>query len=284
MSANQSPTAGCSVKPAIEARPRSVAVNGTVIPRDAIARETQNHTASSPIDAWRKAARALAIRELLLQEGRRLAVPAEPLTDEEGRRETEEEALVRALIDRAVATPVADEAACRRFFEANRARFASGSTYVVAHILLPAAPADAAARAAAESRAASIIETLRREPERFAALALEFSACPSRDNGGSLGEISSGDTVSEFEAVLKRAEVGKVHPAPVRSRYGVHVVRLDRRAEGKPLPYEAVADRIADYLAESVERRALSQYIAVLAARATIVGVDLTPADANLMH
>jgi len=274
----------CSVKDSIAAKPRSVSVNGKVIPRDDIARETQNHAAATPIEAWQKAARALAIRELLLQEARRLAVEAEPQSDGADRRETLDEALIRGLVEQEVATPTAGEADCRRYFEANRQRFAAGALYVASHILLPAAPGDAAARAAAQSRAESLIAALRQQPDRFAALAAEFSACPSREQGGSLGEIAAGDTVPEFESVLKRAEVGAVHPEPVLSRFGIHVVRLDARQEGRPLAFEQVREHIAAYLDEAVRRRALSQYIAVLAARADIGGIDLTPADDRLAH
>ena len=49
-------------------KPRAISVNGKVIPREVIAREVQNHPAEKPILAWQAAARALVVRELLLQE------------------------------------------------------------------------------------------------------------------------------------------------------------------------------------------------------------------------
>ena len=55
---------------AASAPPAVVSVNGTVIPRAAITREIQYHPAPSPSDSWRKAAEALVLRELLLQEAR----------------------------------------------------------------------------------------------------------------------------------------------------------------------------------------------------------------------
>ena len=71
---------GCAVKPTNLPRGNGVAVNGVVVPRESIARETQNHPADKPIDAWQAAARALVIRELLLQEARRLELaPARAL-------------------------------------------------------------------------------------------------------------------------------------------------------------------------------------------------------------
>ncbi len=80
-----------------------------VIPREAIAREVQNHPADKPILAWQAAARALVVRQLLLQESARLGVTAEPLRDPEGRVETAEEAAMRTLVEREVATPEPDE-------------------------------------------------------------------------------------------------------------------------------------------------------------------------------
>ena len=81
----------CTVKAVNVPKPKAVTVNNTEISRAEIARETQNHPSRSPIEAWKAAARALAIRELLLQEARRLNIVAQPMADDEGRRETEEE-------------------------------------------------------------------------------------------------------------------------------------------------------------------------------------------------
>jgi hypothetical protein len=106
-------------------RPAPVTVNGVPIARDAIAREAQHHPAPKPIAAWRAAAQALVIRELLLQEARRTGVEASPIGDGEDRRETEEEATIRALIERDVEIPAADLETCRRYYEGNRKRFQS---------------------------------------------------------------------------------------------------------------------------------------------------------------
>lgn len=104
-------------------RPVPVTVNGVAIARDEIAREAQHHPAPKPFAAWQAAARALAIRELLLQEARRIGITAVPADDGEGRRETEEEAIMRVLIEREVTVPVADMESCRRYYDNNLKRF-----------------------------------------------------------------------------------------------------------------------------------------------------------------
>jgi len=71
---------------------------------------------------------------------------------------------------------------------------------------------------------------------------------------------------------------------PVKTRYGVHILRLDRELAGKTLPFEVVAETIADYLQESSRRRAMSQYIKLLAGRTSIEGVANEAAESPLVQ
>jgi peptidyl-prolyl cis-trans isomerase C len=263
-------------------RPKTISVNGVVIPRDVIAREVQNHPAERPIIAWQSAARALVVRELLMQEVARLGVAALPRDDAEGRTEAPEEAAMRALIEREVATPEPEEAACRRFYEQNSRRFRTGDLFEAAHILV-AAPDDVAVRTEARTVADGILAAVRSEPARFPDLARERSDCrTSAQDGGHLGQITQGETVPEFIAGLERMEAGGL--AIIETRYGFHIVRLDRRIDGRALPFETVRERIADYLAASVRRKALAQYVEILAGRATIVGISFDRAETPLVQ
>lgn len=254
-----------------------VSVNGVAIASADIARETQHHQASDPDVAWDLAARALAIRELLSQEADRLGIEVEPIEDEEGRCETPQEARLRGLVEREVSVPSADEATCRRYYQANLNRFCSPDLFEVGHILIPHGPQ-------ARELAMSLIGELQQRPERFAEAAAIHSACPSGKRGGNLGQIGPGQTVPEFEAALPTLQVGVVHPEPIESRYGFHIVRLDRRIEGRQLPFELVRERIADYLEDSVHRRALHQYVSILAGRAQLTGVDFAAAGGPLVQ
>ncbi|MDP3077351.1 peptidylprolyl isomerase [Bradyrhizobium sp.] len=272
----------CSVTNVLP-KPKTIAVNGRVIPREAIAREVQNHPAEKPILAWQAAARALVVRELLLQESTRLDIQAEPLSDPEGRSETAEEAAMRVLIEREVVTPQPDEAACIRFYEQNRQRFRAGDLYEAAHILIAAPSADIAARASARTTADTILSAVRADPPLFAEFARSHSDCrTSAQEGGRLGQLTRGQTVAEFETALQRMRPGEF--AVTETRYGFHVVRLDQHAPGQLLPFELARDRIADYLATSVQHRALAQYVSVLAGRAEIVGVTLAAAGSSLVQ
>ncbi|TCT05405.1 peptidyl-prolyl cis-trans isomerase C [Tepidamorphus gemmatus] len=266
--------------------PPAVRVNGTEISRDEIAREIQHHPATSPGAAREAAVRALVVRRLLLDEARRLGLQAEceVETDADGRRETPEEALVRRLIETQLRVPTPTEAECRRFYDARPHRFRTPDLHEAAHILFSAARDNAQAVSAAEAAASGVIAVLRGEPGRFAEFAAALSACPSAGVGGQLGPIASGQTTPEFEAALMTMTPGTICDKPIRTRYGVHVVRLDRRIAGCRLPFEAVRCEIADYLADAVFHRAVYQYLAILAGRAEIEGITLVTSDGLLVQ
>ena len=122
--------------------------------------------------------------------------------------------------------------------------------------------------------------SIARSPRAVCRIGAANSACSSASQGGNLGQITADQTTPEFEQALFALEPGSIAPKPVATRYGFHVIRLDRKHEGRELPFELVADRIAEYLQESVQRRALAQYIARLATAAKIEGVDLASAEA----
>jgi hypothetical protein len=147
-----------------------ITVNGSVITEAEIARETQYHPAGSFREARQSAARALVIRELLLQQAGSLGMAGEGVhgTDE---------SRVSAVIEREINVPQADEATCRRYYETHIRRFRSPDLIEARHILFPAPPEDAAAMANARPKAVNAIEMLRQRPDRFAELAREFSAC-----------------------------------------------------------------------------------------------------------
>jgi peptidyl-prolyl cis-trans isomerase C len=192
--------------------------------------------------------------------------------------------MIRILVEREVKTPEPDAETCRRYYEQNRAKFRSADIYEPAHILFAAVRSDRDAYARAQADASAALALLREEPARFADIARARSGCPSAAQAGNLGQITAGQTTAEFERALAAMTPGTLCEAPVETRYGVHIIRLDRRIFGRELPFELAAPRIAEFLSESVQRRAIAQYIARLASAAAIEGVVLADAEALRVH
>ncbi|MFZ5674392.1 MAG: peptidylprolyl isomerase [Pseudomonadota bacterium] len=257
--------------------PEPVIVNGVVIPAEMIAAEAQNHPVPKgrPGWAWETAARALALREVLLQEAKARQIVPAPAELAAGQWETEEEALIRQLLESVIAPAPVDEMKLRAIYENTPDRFRGPSLFKAAHILFAAPPGDAPARAAARERAETVLTELRGDPRRFALLVTEHSACPSRANGGLLGQLASGDTVPEFETALLGMEVGAISREPVESRYGFHLIRLDARARGEVLPFAAVLPHLREAQEKAAWVHASRAYVEQLAARARVTGIDL---------
>ena len=262
----------------------AVTVNGVAIAESDILAEAQNHPAENPGAALLSAARALAVRELLLQRARERQIAVSPESDAEGRSETDEDASIRRLIEEEVTVPSATAEECLRFYENNRVKFRSEPIFEASHILIAADPADERARAAARSDAERLAAVLAEHPSEFATMARTHSACPSAEQGGNLGQLTRGSTVAEFERALARMAEGEITPRPVESRFGYHIIRLERRIDGEQLPFDFVQQRIAGWLEASTWSKAVSQYIAILAADATVTGIDLLAADGPLMQ
>lgn len=262
------------------APPPAISVNGTVIARAAITREVQYHPAATPADSFKMAAEALVLRELLLQEARRGGVEAVRKVDDKGRRETEEEALVRGLIEGEVRVPAPEADELRRYYNGNLTKFRSPEIVEARHILIAAPETDAAAHAAAREKVEAIAQLLAEAPDRFGDLARLHSDCASAGEGGCLGQIVPGETTPEFEAALTGLAEGGTTPAPIATRYGFHLIRLDRRIPGTVLPFDSVSPRIAEYLKERARRMATAQYMARLVSRATIAGIAIAGAEA----
>lgn len=264
--------------------PAKITVDGIEIAEDTIRDEAQHHPAATPNAAFAAAARALVVRALLLKQAAARNIVVEPEMVVAGKRETDEEAAIRGLLDAEVQTPRADTAACRRYYDANPQKFCSESLYEARHILFAAPLSDAARRQQAKAQAEAVLALLVAAPARFAELALDHSACPSKGQGGSLGQLTKGSTVPEFEAALFKLEAGQLAPAPVSSQFGYHIIQLDRIVAGRQLPFHMVEARIAAWLEASSWSRAVAQYVSILASQADITGIDMNAADGPLVQ
>ena len=63
----------------------------------------------------------------------------------------------------------------------------------------------------------------------FAAMAKQFSQCPSSRDGGALGSFTPGQMVPEFDRVVFKEAVGQVH-GPVKTEFGYHLVEITSRS------------------------------------------------------
>lgn len=251
-------------------------VNGETVPRAAIAAEAQNHPApkGKPGLAWRKAANALAVRTLLLQEASRRGLEPKPAEVGADRFETDEEALIRELLETVLELDSPTAEAVRTEWERDPSRFRTPPLWEVSHILVACDSHDKATRARAQVRAVELAKRVRESPHDFSRIAAEDSDCNSRANGGKLGQFGPGETTSEFEAALRQLSEGDVTVEPVLTRHGWHIIRMDAVDEGAVLPFDAVRQKISDAMEKAAWVRKARSYVQQLVKSAEISGAD----------
>lgn len=254
-----------------------ILVNGAAINEAQILAEMQYHPADNQRDATIAAAEALVIVELLKQRCEQLDVK-----NDDGSELTDDQMLAE-LMQREVQVPAISDEECQRYFSANPDKFITSPILEVDHILLAADKEDLDQRAEAKELADGLLKQIQQQPQLFSDFAMRHSMCPSKEQGGSLGQISKGQTVPEFEKVLFLADEGLLS-RPVETRYGYHIARINRRIEGQPLEFDQVEEKIKTYLNEKVHRKALAQYIELLISDAEIEGFEFQVSDSPLVQ
>lgn len=217
-----------------------------------------------------------AVRELLRQRAVALG-----LVSADANNQSLDDA-IEALLDREIKTPEPSEDECRRFYAQNQADFTAGELVFARHILFAVTPGVPVGPL--RSKAEQTLDELCRHPERFADRARELSNCPSGRHDGNLGQLSRGECAPEFEQAIFGMAATGLRRRLVNTRYGFHIIAIDGRVAGQLVPFEAVHEKIAAHLAEQVGRKALAQYVAVLAGKADVQGVDLNAAASPLIQ
>lgn len=218
----------------------------------------------------------LAIEQAILMELLRQRAVSLGLT------EGDEAERLEKVLAQEVKVPEVDDVACLRWYEGHKDQFVVGALVEASHILFQVT--DSVDLDALRGRAEDILTQLRHGEVEFAAMARCFSNCSSGEVGGSLGQLSRGDTVPEFEKVLFRLPAGEICPYLVESRFGLHILRVDRNIPGRQQSYEEVAEFIAEQLKHSVEKTALHQYLKLLAGQADIQGYVLESSSIPLVQ
>lgn len=261
-------SASCSVSqgPTIQ----EIQVNGVVIDADQISKELQYHPAESAQDAVGKAVEALVIKQVLLQRAQSEGISGKHSQSED---ENTEEAAIRMVLERNIPLHSASEDECKQYYKANQDRFYSAPLMEVSHILLAADFRDFEARQEIREKAEKLIEELQGQPEMFAERARLQSSCPSKEEGGSLGQITKGQTTPEFEKQVFLLDEG-LCASPIESRYGCHVVNVNRKVEGELKFFDDCKGRIKQYLEDQLYAQAVSQYISILVGEADVLGYE----------
>lgn len=255
-----------------------ITVNGVQIDPTQIAQEVQYHPANSQEEAIYKAAQALVIKELLKQE-----IVSHPDLGKQAWDEDEERAIAD-LLTKQVQVQTPDQEVCKNYFEHNPQEFIAPPRVQARHILLACPPDAHEERLACIKKANEIIAKLNSSDNidaDFIQLAHQYSACPSKTDGGFLGVIHKGSTVLEFERAVFAAQKG-IMASPIQTRYGVHVVQITDRTDGMPLDFASALLMIENRLKQQSFHHHLCDYLFLLSQKADISGITMQMNQENV--
>ncbi len=244
--------------------------HGVEIPESLLAAELQNHQAGSLSEARAMAGRALAVKAVLLARARELGLQAAPERNSDGQEETDEESLIRLVLSEEVEPEGIDEAAIKAVYDRRPDGFKNPPLIEASHILIAPEDTSDGALEQAGAKAQALIEDLRANPAGFAKLAAAHSACPSRAQGGSLGQLRPGDVLAGIWKALTGLDIAEIGAQPVLSEHGWHVLRVDHRSDSERLPFDYVRSHIAIRLEARAWTRAAAEYAQACLSRVSV--------------
>ena len=150
----------------------------------------------------------------------------------------------------------------KKFYDDNIEQMRTPKLLSASHILVQfpsQAPTDDE-KAAALKKAQDIRATITEDGSNFAEKAAELSDCPSKQNGGDLGQFPIGSMVAEFEEALLKLGEGEISD-PVETIFGYHIIKAGATQEEKTTPFEEIKDRIVAYLDNVKQEEATSNVV-----------------------
>ncbi len=168
------------------------------------------------------------------------------------------EALTQLAINKVLADVTVTDEDVKKYYDDNSSMFINPPTVSAKHILVKT-----------EEEATSIKEEIA-NGLAFEEAAKKYSTCPSKEQGGSLGNFGKGSMVPEFEKVAFESEVGKVSE-PVKTQFGYHLILVEDKTESTTVPFDQVKDAV---LKQLINERQQNKYLEMIKQLSDKYGVE----------
>ena len=187
--------------------------------------------------------------KLLLQDARRNLVEGEP----EFRAQLaklKDNLLISYVGSKVVAGVSITDKEIEDYYEQNKEKFVGEESVNASHILV-----------ATREEALEILGKIKSGEMSFEDAAAAYSTCPSKDNGGNLGDFGRGQMVPEFDKAVFEMEIGAVTDEPVQTQFGFHLIKLNSKAEATVAPLAEIKPQLAEMLIGEKRRQAYESKI-----------------------
>lgn len=160
------------------------------------------------------------------------------------------EMLVSFAVNKALAdVKPATEEEIKKYYDDNADKFEKGESVNASHILVDS-----------EDLANELLAKINAGEVSFEDAARDNSTCPSKENGGNLGEFTRGQMVPEFDTAVFEMSVGEVR-GPVKTQFGYHIIKLNSKNEGGVYPFDEIKDQLASMLNQEKQQAAFQSKV-----------------------
>ena len=191
----------------------------------------------------------LVNNKLLLLDARRNLLEADPVFKAELNK-MKENLLISFAAEKAFASVTVSDKDAENYYEQNKERFMGEDTVNASHILVDS-----------EEKANELLAKIKAGEISFEEAAFENSTCPSKANGGNLGDFGKGQMVPEFDAAVFAMEIGEISEAPVKTQFGYHLIKLNSKKDAELMPFAELAPEIKEALLSEKRRAAYESKI-----------------------
>lgn len=161
-----------------------------------------------------------------------------------------ENLLTSYAMEKALSTVTVSDKDVEDFYNNNSERFMGEETVSASHILV-----------ATEEEAREIYGRIASGESSFEEEALAHSTCPSKANGGNLGEFGRGQMVPEFDVAVFEMNVGEITSEPVKTQFGYHLIKLNEKNEAKVTPLDEIREELKNVLLDEKKQKAYESKI-----------------------
>lgn len=136
-------------------------------------------------------------------------------------------------MNKILGTITIEEDEAKEVYEAHPERYQGQESIKASHILVDD-----------ENLAKELITKIMNEEISFEDAAREHSSCPSKEQGGDLGEFGRGMMVKEFEDAAFAMNEGEMTKSPVSTQFGYHIIKTTKKKGSEPQKFEVVKDEV----------------------------------------
>ncbi len=187
--------------------------------------------------------------KLLLLDAKRNLLEAEPAFKAELAR-LKDSLLTSYATEKAISSVTVSDKDAEEYYNQNKEQFVTGESVNASHILVDS-----------EEKANEILAKINAGEISFEDAATQFSSCPSKANGGNLGDFGRGQMVPEFDTAVFEMAEGEITSAPVKTQFGYHIIKLNSKKESEEMPFASISAEIKEALLAEKRRAAYESKI-----------------------